>query len=63
VVKVDGGDITSADNTVLYGISTAYGIPIRLTRPSSSKIARIGLVFATYPKPSAMCAKAEPCRT
>ena len=42
------------------GMSTAYGMPVRLTRPKSSSKARMGAVCATKRNPSTMWLMAEP---
>ena len=41
------------------GMSTLYGIPIRLTRPSSSSNARTGAVCHENTNPSTMLAQAD----
>src|SRR3954453_3359196 len=43
----------------ITGMSTLYGIPIKLTRPSSSNNARTGLVFHEYTNPSMMLSHAD----
>ena len=41
------------------GISTVYGMPIRLTSANSSRIVRRGADFETYAQPSLSCSSME----